>query len=83
MTKLKLDIADLRVESFETTVERVGSAGVVFGQSWPTAYTNCLGEDTCGCGTSGGGDTSTCYTEASTCMPTSHDATNCHNECVE
>jgi len=41
MKKLKLNLEDLKVESFATTPEPRGERGTVFGQTLPTYGTDC------------------------------------------
>lgn len=60
MEKLKLDLSDLRVESFATTPSRLAEDGTVFAQSqtmetgcytcWDTCYYDCDGGTYVGCG---------------------------------
>lgn len=59
MKKLKLNLDDLKVESFATTPSHLGEPGTVFGQS---AAITCQGHQTC----NGGG----CTDIGTTCAPT-------------
>ncbi len=50
MEKLKLDLNDLRVESFETTFDEVAAEGIVVGQSTTQAPPNQCGGTSGYCG---------------------------------
>jgi hypothetical protein len=60
MNRLKLDLNDLRVESFETTLEEVAAEGLVVGQTTTSPDTQTP-PNLCG------GTSSYCHTLLSTC----------------
>jgi hypothetical protein len=77
MQKVKLDLNDLRVESFETTLGAAGAEGTVFGQSGYTDtgeqcsfYGDCSGAGTACGGNSNhcGGTSSYCDTAITSCL---------------
>jgi len=76
-TKLKLNLDDLTVDSFDTTWP-VSKAGTVFGEQC-TCYTNC----TCpGCPTCDASCNNTCATcGENTCAQTCEDTCNNDNTC--
>jgi hypothetical protein len=84
MKKLKLDLADLRVESFETTHDAAAAEGTVFGQSFFTfEYTMCGGNPSCDAGCS---ETTLCSggtTTGGTSEGCSAIQTNCANVCQD
>lgn len=65
MAKLKLNLDDLKIESFETTFDASDADGTIYGQSVFTFQTNggCGGCTSNQCG----GTSSSCGTEQTTC----------------
>lgn len=77
MKKIKLDLNDLRVESFETTLREAAAEGTVFGQtaSYDT-LTTCTAYAYCG-ETAGGNK---CGGTSAACNP---GPTNCAHLCFD